>query len=484
MDTLTDRSIEVAVPGDKSLAIRALLLALLADGPSLIWGVPRGHITHHTLAALSTLGASVEVLDGDVDASIGVRVTPPKRITSGCTVECGGSATLARILLGLLAGAGVDALVTGSPMLSRRPMARVQVPLRDYFGRDVVTCTDGHLPAQVVAGPGPQRIADDDVIKPGDSAQVRASLFFAAAAAQTPLSLWSARPGRRHSEQLLRRVGVDVVDSVVDSVIDSANDSAVDGVDGRARHTRVTPRPVRAFEFTTPKDPSQAAFVQALAAGTHGVGVNVKDVVVDVERTGFLRCLERMGCTVLVTDSQERFGLHTADVTVRGPSALQGVVVEAAEIPDLVDEVPVLMALCCVAQSPSVLRGLTELRVKESDRLDAMATVMRAFGGAVSIDGDDVRIEPAPSLLAPATPIVTHRDHRIGMSALVLGAIGQERLPVTLDDDDDDAVAESWPNARKDFAAVRSALRAPARSSGDAPDSDDDDGLDAGRTAP
>ncbi len=441
---LASAPVPARIPGDKSLAIRALLLSLLADGPCVVRGIEAGHISAHTLAALQTLGADVVVSDDGVRCA---HIIPPPSLRPGQRIDCGGSATLARILMGLLSGAGVDAELVGSPMLSRRPMARVAAPLCAYFGRDVVSTDTGTLPVRVAAGAGPVAVGADDVIRPGDSAQVRAALFFAAVAARAPLRLWSERPGRRHSEQLLRLVGVDVVDS----------DNVVIAGARRPRGTRAEcGGPVRAFDFTVPADPSQAAFVWALAAGARGHGaVVVDDVIVDVERAGFLRCLQRMGCVVTETQRRERAGLCTATVAVAPPrSSFNGIVVDADEIPDLVDEVPVLMALCAVASSPPTRLGLAELRFKASDRVERMRALLQALGAHVDVRGDDVVVHPPANgrLRCPQTPIVTHRDHRIAMAAMVLSRFTDNAHALRLDDDD--AVAESWPGARDIFDDV------------------------------
>jgi 3-phosphoshikimate 1-carboxyvinyltransferase len=448
-------TVTATVPGDKSIAIRALLLALLADDPSRIDNVPDSRISEVTIRALRTLGADVTVTrvapGRAVDSgSLTVVVVPPARLTQQTTIDCGGSATLVRLLMGLLAGASVDATLVGSSMLSRRPMGRVADPLRALFGRDVVVTTDGHLPVRLQSGAGPQ---PHGVITPGDSAQVRAAVMLAAVAAAVPVTLWSAQPGRRHTEQLLARLGCGVIDDDVDA------DS------GRARRTRLHPVPVVGFSVTVPADPSAAAFMQALSA-TGGTALRIDHLVVDAERRGFIDVLARMGARVDIDNVVVAHGLRTATVTT-GPGLLAGVDVSAREVPDLVDEVPILAALCTRGMAPSTLRGLAELRVKESDRLARIIDLLQAFGAtATMIDDDSLQVTPGPSRL-PERIIQTDHDHRIAMTAAVLAGMqqgGGDDVSEAVVLDDPDCADESWPGFVAQLAAVRASLMDPPTS--------------------
>lgn len=409
------------VPGDKSVGIRALLVALVADGPSRIRNLADCRITETTIAALRTLGAVVDVTvrpaRGVLAGGIDVVVTPPASLRADAVVDCRGSATLARLLLGVLAGKNVAATVVGSEMLSRRPMARVAEPLAVLFGRPVVALSDGRLPATIIAGPPP---TSHDVVMPGDSAQVRAAVMLAALTSARPVTLWSARPGRRHTEQLLRWLGVDVVD-----------DDA--GSDGRPRRTRIAAvDSVPALDLDVPGDPSAAAFLEVFAALLRRRPLDIVGVLDDDERTGLSRTLRRM----------------------QKGGGLRGVVVGAADIPDMVDEIPILAAACAGASSPSTIRGLAELRVKESDRLARIVDLLAAFGVDVNVDGDDIVIVPGP-WRAPTAPIVTDRDHRIGMTALVMAAV----IGVDVELDDTACVDDSWRGFAAQLAAVAEALR-------------------------
>jgi 3-phosphoshikimate 1-carboxyvinyltransferase len=424
--------VTVSVPGDKSVGIRALLLALLADGSSNIRGLADSRITSATIDALRTLGAVVDVTThptcGLVAGGVDVAITPPHRLRQGTTIDCGGSATLARLLLGLLSGANIEANVVGSEMLSRRPMTRVATPLQALFGEPVIATTAGHLPARIVHG---SRVAvGDDVVRPGDSAQVRSAVMLAALAAKRPVTLWSTRPGRRHTEQLLRWLGLSVVD----------DDADPQDREARPRRTTIAGgQHVPAINLDVPGDPSQAAFLDALAVLSRGRSIDVVGVLDDIERTGMSRVLRRM----------QRDG------------GLRGVTVDAHDVPDLIDEVPILAAVCAGASSSSTLHGLDELRVKESDRLARIVDLLTAFGVRTVVDGDSLTIEPGP-WTAPTSPICTDHDHRVGMTALVMARV----LGVDVELDDPDCVKESWAGFVGDngqLAAAALAVGLPAR---------------------
>jgi 3-phosphoshikimate 1-carboxyvinyltransferase len=286
------------------------------------------------------------------------------------------------------------------------------------------------------------------LVEPGDSAQVRASLMLAAIAARRPITLWSALPGRRHTEQLLRRLGSAVVDDDV-------------GLHGRPRRTHLVPGPVQGFDLTLPRDPSQAAFLQVLATAGQG-RLAVDDVIVDAERTGLLALMGDVGLDVTLSDIVERDGLQTATVVV-GAGTPGPITLGPAAVPDLVDEVPVLAALCARAAAPCHLRGLGELRVKESDRLARITDLLRAFAIPVELDGDGEGLVITPAMpRAPTAPIITDHDHRIGMTAHVLARLGRppgDTLPITLDDDG--CVDESWPDFVDVITAAHRALWTP-----------------------
>ena len=403
----------VNVPGDKSTSTRALLLALLAEGPCTVRNVAPSRTTDHVVGVLRALGASVDVVGSTV------RVSPPASLADDAVLDCGGSATLARIVLGLLAGAGKNAVVDGSAMLRRRPMERVREPLARYFGRDVVTLDDGHLPARVHKGPPPP--TSTEPVTCLDSAQVRSALCFAAFAARLPFPVtYDHSETRRSLEHLCAEIEIDLAD----------------------------PR-VPAFTVTTPGDPSAEAFPLALALALGRSLAITSPAYPGWDRIGFQLAITKMGARFpLGLLKQERellarvaplTGIVVAADPVPRPSLTAGPHVYAQGLWLLIDEIPILAALCALATTPSRLCGLAELRLKESDRVSRTAEMLQAFGAAVVEEGDDLVIEPA-TLRQPTTAIRTDHDHRIAMTALTLGHI----LDVDVELDDEACVDESW----------------------------------------
>ena len=419
---MANLDVSISVPGDKSTSTRALLLALLAEGQSSVDNVPLGRTTDRVVAVLRQLGAKVDVVNTRVT------VVPPAQLPSGATLDCGGSATLARILIGLLAGANVDAVVDGSAMLRRRPMDAVRNALAHYFGRDVVSLCDGCLPARIHRGAPP---TSTETLTMLGSAQIRSALCFASITARRPFPITGVTSSARRSfENLCAQIGLDPTSARV---------------------------PV--FDVTTPSDPSAEAFpiAAALALG--------RGLVVDgtpypgLDRMGFQFAIRKMGAEL----SPDRRGATSVSDLMPANTRLlprtrplTGIVVAAdpvvpphglrpnAHVYDeglwmLMDEIPVLAALCALATTPSRLCGLAALRVKESDRISRTAQMLQAFGAAVVEEGDDLLIEPA-TLHAPRVPIRTDHDHRIAMTALTLARI----LDVGVELDDEDCVDESW----------------------------------------
>ncbi len=453
------------VPGDKSKATRALLLSLVCPH-GFVRGVPRSSTTDRVVHFLKTLGASVEITpvpNSEWKQNINVTIRRPERLHAATTLDCGGSATLARLGMGLLAGLNVDATLDGSAMLRRRPMARVADPLNDWFGRDVVTLSDGCLPARVHAGPPPVHNAPQNTIKLrqqfdqkhingqrpliiAPSAQVRGALLFAAAAGRFPypVALDDKGPWRTSTEDLLREL--------------HAEELITDG----ERRLRSYDGAFFTYSVDVTGDPSAAAYLAALAAAVGDVRLRIQDILwEDPARSGFVRMLNRMGTVAI----------HGAKHTSQGPresglmwierrNPLVGLGVDGLDDDPIwpwscIDEVPLLAALCALATTPSLLPKLSELRVKESDRLARTADMLRAFGAEAYEQGDALVIEPAP-LHAPRDVIRTDHDHRIAMTALTLAKI----LNVDVELDDEDCVDESWPAFRDVLNDTATKLRA------------------------
>jgi 3-phosphoshikimate 1-carboxyvinyltransferase len=391
----------VVVAGDKSIAHRAALLALVAEGPVALRNMPPSADVTSTIEAVGALGVGIEREDG----TLRLQRTGPLR--DGVVVDCGNAGTLARLLAGLLVGRGVTATLVGDASLSRRPMRRAAAPLARFLGEDVVDLSAaGTLPARLRRR-GPTGAATSTVTLDVPSAQVKSALLLCALSVGDVVVV-EPRATRDHTERLLASLGVDVV-------VDAAPG-------GGARVTQRRPAVLPGFALALPGDPSSAAFLLGRAAAVPGAHAVVDDVLLSPRRDGFLRALVRAGAGVAVTTRESRGGEDVGRVAVTG-TRLQGLELGADEVPDLVDEVPLLAALLTTAEGPSRLRGLGELRVKESDRLARTAALLVAFGADVRVDGDDLVVGGGLRRGPRRVDVAVDGDHRLEMTARVLGRV-------------------------------------------------------------
>ena len=408
----------IRVPGDKSIAHRALMLALLADGRSTLRGVPDGLDVAATRRAVETLGARVTI-DGDtlvVDGTGGA-------LTVQAHLDCANSGTTMRLLTGLLATRAVHAILDGDTSLRARPMRRVTEPLA-AFGARIRTSAEGTAPLDVRGNPDAQGGTVDLALT---SAQLRAAVLLAALGAHGTTTLPPRSGVRDHTERLLRHAGV-ALEELPDA-------------------TRLTgPAPVRPFALDVPGDLSSAAFLLAAAAVVPGASVTVEDVGINPTRTAFLDVLRRFGAIVEVyADAQEPE--PRGRITVTG-AALHAVHIGAAEAPLLIDELPLVGILGAFAHGTTVVEGAAELRVKESDRISAFADAARAVGATVTTAPDGFAVE-GPARFRSAA-IVTRGDHRIAMAFSVLAHAASIRVRL----DDEDCIAVSYPGFADALAAV------------------------------
>ena len=386
-----------AVPGDKSVSHRALLVGAVADGQTTIAGFGRSADTESTLAAVRALGARVD--DGETMTVHGVGL----RGLRSAELDCGNAGTLVRLVAGLLAFQEGEFTLTGDASLSARPMERVAEPLRRMGGR--VETTDGTLPMTITGA----ALAAIDYELPVASAQVKSAILLAGLGATGRTTVVEPAPTRDHTELILREAGVRV----------TARPSSV-SVD--------PPDRLRLAHVDVPGDFSSAApFVVAAAIvpesriTIHGVGLNPR-------RTGLLDVLERMGGRVGIV-SRRRFGQEPAgDLEVRA-SELTATTIDAAEVPLLIDELPLFGLLAAHARGTSRVRGAGELRHKESDRIDALVDALRAIGARAKALPDGFEVTGVPS--RPRGGRVEARgDHRIAMLGAVAGVASREGVEV------------------------------------------------------
>ena len=419
----------VMVPGDKSISHRCVLLGALADGACRARGWLEADDTGRSLAAVRALGASATVRGGVLE------VAPGRDFAAGgeVVIDCGNSGTTARLLLGLLAGRGATAMLDGDGSLRSRPMARVAGPLAELGARIAWLGAKDRLPARVSG----TRLRGGRVRLPVASAQVKSALLLAGLAADGPVTLTKCGASRDHTERMLRLMGVR---------LESADDGDTLTVHPGAR--------LRAFDLAVPGDPSSAAFLVAAALLVPGSEITVDNVLLNPTRTGFLRVLERMGADLTIAPAGGDAWEPVGSVTARyGP--LRGCAIMADEVPSLIDELPVLAVVAARANGLTTIRGASELRVKETDRISAMSEALWALGVLVAEQPDGFAITGpcalrGPSSLCPDDPgalLATRGDHRVAMALAVAALVADSPLRL----DDDACVVISFPDF---FAAL------------------------------
>ncbi len=399
---------ELRVPGDKSVAHRALILGALARGRQEVAGLPDSQDVASTAACLAALGYSVERRDGG-----GVTVSGSPR-GGEFRLDAGNSGTTARLLAGMMAGLRLKGVIDGDASLRRRPMSRIADPLT-LMGADVATSPDGRLPLRLGGGK-PSGIT---YAPPQASAQVKSAVLLAGLGAEGATTVLEPVPTRDHTEIMLAVMGVPVA---------RAEGSVT--VPGGAR-----PEGVR---IEVPGDVSSAAFFAAAASVHPDADLRLQGVGVNPTRTGFLEVLERMGARIERENERIRQGEAVADLRVR-TGRLQGVEIAGALVPKLIDELPVLAVAASQAEGATVVRDAAELRHKESDRIAATVANLRRMGADIE-ERDDGFVVRGPCRLRGAA-VEARGDHRIVMAMAVAGLVARGTTRI----DDCDVAAVSYP---------------------------------------
>jgi 3-phosphoshikimate 1-carboxyvinyltransferase len=407
---------EVSVPGDKSVSQRIALLAALAKGVTEVRGFLRGEDALSTLGAMCALGASARY-DGDV---LRITGTGGKFMTPVHPLDMGNSGTGTRLLAGLLAGQSLTAVLTGDASLSRRPMGRIKVPLELMGARLELTGEKGTLPMTVHGSP----LHGIRYELPMASAQVKSCVLLAGLFAEGSTTVVEPRPTRDHTEKLFQALDLPV---------------QVDGLTIRVPGFGPAGPRVAARPLTVPGDFSSAAFWIAAVAARPDAELIVRGVGLNARRTALLDVLRRMGAQI-ETELTSSQGDPIGTVFVRG-AALRGTRIGGDEIPNLIDELPMLAVIGALAQGATEIRDAAELRVKESDRIAVMAAHLRAFGVEVQEHADGLTVCGPATLRAPAMPLASQGDHRIAMSMAMLATFAD--APVQLEEVG--CVATSYP---------------------------------------
>lgn len=413
---MTERTLNV--PGDKSITHRALLLASLADGRSRIRHALDAGDTRTTADMLRALGARVPPLGQDLAINgCGLHgLVGPK-----CTLDCANSGTTARLLLGLLAGTPLWAVLTGDDSLRARPMRRVTAPLVSAGAHFAELGAPDRLPIAVDGG----ALDAIDYASPHASAQIKSALLLAGLTGGVDVRVIEPRRSRDHSERMLAAMGADI--------------RSRPGADGTNEITFRSPARLDPLDLVVPGDFSSAAFLLAASILSRDAGARVVGVGVNPTRTGLLAVLERMGARIVAENHRDAAGEPVADLLAQ-PSGLHGTDVGAAEIPGMIDEVPVLAILAARASGETRITGAAELRVKESDRLASLAHNLCAVGVDAVDLADGLHITGSDAPLSGR--VRTHGDHRIAMAFGVLGALPGNRIEV----DDPAAASVSFPS--------------------------------------
>ncbi|MBU2653306.1 3-phosphoshikimate 1-carboxyvinyltransferase [Acidomonas methanolica] len=402
---------EIAVPGDKSISHRALMFAALARGVTRISGLLEGEDVLRTAAAMRALGADIRREGAEwVVESAGVQgFSEPADV-----LDMGNSGTAARLLSGILSGLPFTSFMTGDASLRGRPMRRVTTPL-SANGAVFVTRADEKLPMAIVGNGSPAPIV---YRMPVASAQVKSAILLAGLNATGATRIEEPVATRDHTENMLRHFGVPV------TIEADARGGRLITLNGPARLT--------ARDVVVPGDPSSAAFPIVAALLVPGSEIVISNVGLNALRTGLFVTLQEMGADLTVVGERVEGGEPVGDLRVRA-GVLRGVDVPPERAPSMIDEYPVLAVACAFAEGPSRLRGLAELRVKESDRLAATVALLTANGAAVHVEGDDMIVEGRQSgrPLGGGT-VETRMDHRLAMSAIVMGLAASR--PVNIDD--------------------------------------------------
>lgn len=410
---------DITVPGDKSISHRALMFGALAVGETVIHGLLEGEDVHRTAAAMRALGAEVS---RDKDGTWRVRGRGIGGLSEpGDVLDMGNSGTSARLLLGILATAPFTTFLTGDASLRKRPMARVAAPLERFGARFLARgAADGKLllPLAITGTADPVPVS---YTLPVASAQVKSAVLLAGLGTPGETTVIEKAPTRDHTELMLRHFGATV--------------KIARTPDGASAITVIGQPELSGRGVQVPADPSSAAFPLVAALLVPGSRVTVRNVGLNPRRAGLYDTLREMGADVTISHPRSEAGEPVGDI-IAAASELKGVEVPPERAPSMIDEYPILAVAASFARGDTKMRGLGELRVKESDRLSAIAAGLKACGVEVFVDGDDLIVRGkggrAAGLAAGAAAIPTHLDHRIAMSFLVMGLAAQN--PVSVDD--------------------------------------------------
>ena len=410
-----------AVPGDKSISHRALIFGAMAVGETKITGLLEGQDVLDTARAMRAFGAEVVQHGAGAWSVHGVGVggfSEPADV-----IDCGNSGTGVRLIMGCMATTAMTATFTGDASLRKRPMGRVTDPL-SLFGTQAYGRKGGRLPMTVVGAVNPVPVR---YTLPVASAQVKSAVLLAGLNAPGETVVIEREPTRDHSERMLLGFGAELS-------VEHTAEGHVITLKGRPE--------LRPQTVAVPRDPSSAAFPTCAALIVEGSDILVPGVSQNLTRNGLYITLKEMGAEIDFQNPREEGGEPVADLRVRFSDNMKGIEVPPERAPSMIDEYPILSVVAAFAQGRTVMRGVKELRVKESDRIDAMARWLEACGVAIDEDEDTLIVHGmGPGGMPGGATCATHLDHRIAMSFLVAGMASKAAVAV----DDASPIVTSFP---------------------------------------
>lgn len=422
----------VRVPGDKSISHRAMIFGLLAIGETRVTGLLEGEDVLRTAQAARALGAVVHHDGPGAWRVQGVGVGGLRQADG--VLDFGNAGTGSRLMMGVCGSHPITTTFDGDASLRKRPMRRILDPLLLMGTRVVSEQEGGRVPLTLE---GPREAVPIVYRTPVPSAQVKSAVLLAALAAPGTTTVIEDEATRDHTEKMLAHFGAEITVSA-------------EGAHGRRIVLKGQPE-LRASSIVVPADPSSAAFPLVAALLVPGSDILIEAVMMNPLRTGLIATLREMGADITVEDETSEGGEEVATLRVRA-SALKGVDVPPERAPSMIDEYPILAVAAAFASGTTRMRGLKELRVKESDRLAAVAAGLAAAGVPHTIEGDDLIVEGVGGAVAGGGTVATHLDHRIAMSFLVMGLAAAKPMTV----DDGATIATSFPN----FVALMNGLGA------------------------
>lgn len=413
---------QLSIPGDKSISHRSIILSSLAKGESRISNFLNGEDCLRTIKAFREMGVSIEINDEFVTVkSKGVEHLLEPKIP----LDFGNSGTTARLMLGVLAGLPFYSVVFGDPFLTERPMNRVVDPLQQMNGKFYGRKNSGYLPMSVVGG----NLSGIHYESPIKSAQVKSAILLAGLFAEGRTTVIESTKTRDHTENMLKAFGADI----------NVNGNEV---------TITNQKKLTAHDVIVPGDISSAAFFIVAGLIVPGSKLVLKSVGLNETRTGILDVLSNMGALFEITNVKDFAGERFGDITVT-QGALKGTIIDGELIPRLIDELPVIALLATQATGKTIIRDAEELRVKETDRIAAVADVLKSLGVIVETYEDGMVIEGNQKLTGGT--IKSYHDHRIAMMGAIASLIASEPVEI----DSVDCIKISYPNFFEHFNHIK-----------------------------